>query len=109
MKIFDNIMSWKKPEMLDLAKELNIKYVCQGIHYKVDYLKDFARNKALLAENIAYIGDDLNDFPAMHFVGVSACPLDAVDEVKTFCDYVLPVNGGEGCSCICQFIAKINK
>ena len=25
MKIFDNIMSWKKPEMLDLAKELNIK------------------------------------------------------------------------------------
>lgn len=58
--------------------------------------KDFARNKALLAENIAYIGDDLNDLPAMHFVGVSACPLDAVDEVKTFCDYVLPVNGGEG-------------
>ena len=52
------------------AKELNIKYVCQGIHYKVDYLKDFARNKALLAENIAYIGDDLNDLPAMHFVGV---------------------------------------
>ena len=57
---------------------------------------EFARNKALLAENIAYIGDDLNDLPAMHFVGVSACPLDAVDEVKTFCDYVLPVNGGEG-------------
>ena len=25
MKIFDNIMFWKKPEMLDLAKELNIK------------------------------------------------------------------------------------
>ena len=25
MKIFDNIMTWKKPEMLDLAKELNIK------------------------------------------------------------------------------------
>ena len=27
MKIFDNIMFWKKPEMLDLAKELNIKVV----------------------------------------------------------------------------------
>ena len=32
----------------------------------------------------------------MLFRSVSACPLDAVDEVKTFCDYVLPVNGGEG-------------
>lgn len=78
------------------AKELNVKYVCQGIQYKADYLKDFARNKGLVAEHIAYIGDDLNDLPVMHFVGVSACPLDAVDEVKTYCDYVLPVNGGEG-------------
>ncbi len=78
------------------AKELNIKYVCQGIHCKVDYLKDFARNKGLLADHIAYIGDDLNDLPAMRFVGVAACPLDAADEVKALCDYVLPVNGGEG-------------
>lgn len=78
------------------AKELNIKYVCQGIHRKADYLKDFARNKGLLPEHIAYIGDDLNDLPAMYFVGVAACPLDAVEEVKTFCDYVLPANGGEG-------------
>lgn len=78
------------------AKELSIKYVCQGIHHKVDYLKDFALNNALSAEHIAYIGDDLNDLPAMHFVGISACPLDAADEVKSYCDYVLPVNGGEG-------------
>lgn len=78
------------------AKELNIKYVCQGIHCKVDYLKVFARKKNLLPSHIAYIGDDLNDLPAMHFVGVAACPLDAVEEVKTFCDYVLPVNGGAG-------------
>lgn len=78
------------------AKELNIKYVCQGIHHKADYLKDFVRDKSFSAEHIAYIGDDLNDLPAMHFVGISACPLDATDEVKAYCDYVLPVNGGEG-------------
>ncbi|GHU76604.1 3-deoxy-D-manno-octulosonate 8-phosphate phosphatase [Spirochaetia bacterium] len=78
------------------ADELHIKYVVQGIQNKVDYLKDFAVSHSLLPENIAYIGDDLNDLPAMHYAGVSACPIDAADEVKAYCDFVLPQKGGEG-------------
>jgi len=78
------------------ADELHIKYVVQGIRNKVEYLKDFASDKKFLPENIAYIGDDLNDLPAMYYVGVSACPVDAADEVKNYCDFVLPQKGGEG-------------
>ena len=78
------------------AEELNIKYIVQGIHRKIDYLKEFVITHNLLPENIAYIGDDLNDLPAMHYVGVSACPIDAAEEVKDYCDIILPQKGGKG-------------
>jgi 3-deoxy-D-manno-octulosonate 8-phosphate phosphatase (KDO 8-P phosphatase) len=78
------------------ANELHIKYVIQGIHHKADYLKGFAADHNLLPEYIAYIGDDLNDLPAMRYAGVSACPIDAADEVKAYCDYILPQKGGDG-------------
>jgi 3-deoxy-D-manno-octulosonate 8-phosphate phosphatase (KDO 8-P phosphatase) len=78
------------------AEELQIKYVVQGVHCKVDYLKDFCLRNNLLAENIAYIGDDLNDLPAMYYAGISVCPSDAACEVRGCCDFILPQKGGEG-------------
>lgn len=78
------------------ASELNIKYIAQEIKSKADYLKDFMSDNGFLPEHIAYIGDDLNDLPAMHYIGVSACPIDAADEVKEYCDFILPQKGGEG-------------
>jgi 3-deoxy-D-manno-octulosonate 8-phosphate phosphatase (KDO 8-P phosphatase) len=78
------------------ANELNVKYVVQGIRNKLEYLKEFIITKNISPENIAYIGDDLNDLPAMHYVGVSACPMDAAKEVQDYCNYILPKKGGEG-------------
>jgi len=78
------------------ANELHIKYIAQGIQNKAEYLKDFTNVHGLSPEQLAYIGDDLNDLPAMHYVGVSACPTDAAEEVKAYCDFVLPQKGGEG-------------
>jgi 3-deoxy-D-manno-octulosonate 8-phosphate phosphatase (KDO 8-P phosphatase) len=78
------------------ANELNIKYIAQGIHRKLDYLKEFTATHNLLPENIAYIGDDLNDLPAMHYIGVSACPEDAAEEVRNYCDIIIPRKGGKG-------------
>lgn len=78
------------------ASELHIKYVVQGIHHKLDFLTKFIQEHQLNWDEIAYIGDDLNDLPVMHRVGIAACPMDAADEVKTFCDIQLPRKGGEG-------------
>jgi 3-deoxy-D-manno-octulosonate 8-phosphate phosphatase (KDO 8-P phosphatase) len=78
------------------CKELKIKYIVQGIFNKVDYLKEFATSHNFLPENIAYIGDDLIDLPAMRYVGISACPIDAAEEVKAYCDVVLSHKGGDG-------------
>ena len=39
-------------------------------------------------QDVAYIGDDLPDIPALKKVGFSACPNDAVEEVKQVSQYV---------------------
>ncbi len=78
------------------AAELKIKYLAQGIADKRKYLEAFAKLHNIQPESIAYIGDDLNDLPAMHYVGVSVCPIDAAEGVKEYCDFVLPRKGGEG-------------
>jgi 3-deoxy-D-manno-octulosonate 8-phosphate phosphatase (KDO 8-P phosphatase) len=78
------------------AKELSIKYVVQGVHHKAAYLKEFIAVNKVSADSIAYIGDDLNDLPAMRFAGVSACPMDAAEEVLSYCDLILPKKGGDG-------------
>ena len=48
-------------------------------------------------EEIAMIGDDVNDLTIMKNIGVSACPSDAVIEIKSFCNIILQKKGGEGC------------
>ena len=45
---------------------------------------------------VAYMGDDVNDIECMTYVGLSACPADAVEEVKNNVDYVAVHKGGYG-------------
>lgn len=78
------------------AKELNIKYVFQGISDKLAYLKRFLEEKGISPCEVAYMGDDVNDIECMTYVGLSACPADAVEEVKNNVDYVAVHKGGYG-------------
>ncbi len=78
------------------ASELNIKYVHQGIKNKEDFLENFICTSGYEKENIAYIGDDLNDLKAMKYCQVNACPIDAAQEVKEQCQFVLTTKGGYG-------------
>jgi len=47
--------------------------------------------------NTLYIGDDVNDLPAMRLAGATACPADAVDAVREMVGFVLSKPGGAGC------------
>lgn len=78
------------------ASELNIKYVHQGIKNKKDFLENFIYTFGYKKENIAYIGDDLNDLNAMKYCLVNVCPADAAQEVKERCQFVLTTKGGYG-------------
>ena len=78
------------------AADLKIKYVYQGVKDKDRFLTDFIKEHNIKAENMMYIGDDLNDIKAMRIAGTVCCPADAADEVISLADYVSRHNGGNG-------------
>ncbi len=59
-------------------------------------LEEILQKKNLSAEEIAFIGDEINDVPLMEIVGLSACPLDAVYEARSAADYICNSCGGNG-------------
>lgn len=78
------------------AKELGIKYVYQGVPDKAVALTALKESLELDWREIAFIGDDVNDIPALKLAGRTACPSDAVWKVKQQCEYVCRATGGHG-------------
>ena len=78
------------------AKELGIKYVVQDSKNKTQDLKKILERLNLSFENVAYMGDDLNDIGLMKKIALPACPHDAVLEVLEICKFISNKNGGEG-------------
>lgn len=78
------------------AEKLNISECHLGIKDKAGVVRDFIERRGLCREEVAYLGDDMNDLPAFVAAGVSACPADAFDSVKIFAEIVLNTNGGQG-------------
>lgn len=79
------------------AKMLDVKYIYSGKEPKLHVLHRWMQELTLNAEEIAYIGDDVNDLEAMAVAGLSACPADAHYHVIRAVDIVLQRKGGEGC------------
>ena len=101
------IITGRKSKIVEnRAKELNIKEVYQGVSDKVEKLKEVAKDNGVLLEEVAYIGDDLNDLDCMSICGLSACPNDAIDEVKSNVDFKCNKNGGYGA--VREFIEYIS-
>lgn len=78
------------------AKKLRIEELHLGTKNKVEVLKKILEKKKLKAENIAFIGDDMNDFDIMKEVGLAACPGDALDDIKNISHYICKNLGGYG-------------
>jgi 3-deoxy-D-manno-octulosonate 8-phosphate phosphatase (KDO 8-P phosphatase) len=75
---------------------LKITDIIQGVSDKTAILQSYLIEHTILLEEVAYIGDDLNDYAAMKLCGFKACPSDATATIKTICDYVSPFLGGHG-------------
>lgn len=81
----------------DRAQLLDIKHVYVGQESKTEVLARWCVDLAIQPENVAFIGDDINDIEIMKTVGLSACPGDAVKAVKSVSDIILTKDGGRGC------------
>lgn len=85
------------PSVAKRAEKLQIAELHLGIKDKLKVLMQIMVNKNLTTDNIAYIGDDVNDIEIMQQVGLTACPADAISFTKNIADYVCESKGGEGC------------
>ena len=81
----------------DRAKKLKVDMVHQGIKQKGRLLDEIITGQGLNKNQVAYIGDDVNDLSIIKEVGLSACPADAMPAVKEEVAYICQKKGGEGC------------
>lgn len=79
------------------ADLLGIQHVYVGQESKTDVLTKWCSELGIGFNEVAYVGDDVNDIEIMRIVGVSACPKDAVQEVVEVADIILKKKGGKAC------------
>jgi 3-deoxy-D-manno-octulosonate 8-phosphate phosphatase (KDO 8-P phosphatase) len=78
------------------AAELDVDEVRQNRKIKYPALQEVFEATGIGPEQTAVVGDDLPDLPMMHVCAFSACPADAVDEVRQQADFVCRAAGGRG-------------
>ncbi|MBU0692491.1 HAD hydrolase family protein [bacterium] len=78
------------------CKNLRLDEIHLGQTKKLPVFESIVRKMSLNPMHIAFIGDDLIDLPVMKRCGISACPMDAHEEVLRHVDIILPAPGGHG-------------
>ena len=78
------------------AEKLAIPEVHQGARDKLAVMREMVARHGLTLQQVAYIGDDVNDLEVLNAVGFSAAPADALPAVRNAVDYVCRQKGGEG-------------
>ena len=82
--------------VLKRAKKIKVDQVYTGIKNKELLLPKICVKYKISKNEIAYIGDDVNDFNIMKQIGLSAVPSDGNEKIKNISDYVCKTKGGDG-------------
>ena len=75
--------------------KLQLDHVILDSHDKVTDIKPILEKHNISWDNVAYIGDDINDYDIMKKCGFTACPNDALPKIKKIVDYICDKNGGD--------------
>ena len=78
------------------AKKLGIDLVFQGGGEKLDKLQNVCYEMGITLDNVAYIGDDLNDLNVLKNVGLSAMPPNSPILNIISPDFITTRSGGNG-------------
>lgn len=84
------------PATRQRAEELGMAIVSLGEERKGHAVARILAEHGLSPHEVAYLGDDVNDLPAMMKVGLPLAVADAHPEVLSFVRYVTRARGGEG-------------
>jgi 3-deoxy-D-manno-octulosonate 8-phosphate phosphatase (KDO 8-P phosphatase) len=94
--IFALISGERNPIVDRYAAKMKIAHVWQGCATKDAALREYSEKIGIPLEEIAFMGDDVNDLGAMAIAGFSACPADAHQSVKSVVKLVSRFPGGNG-------------
>lgn len=102
------ILSGRASEALSRrAAELKITECYQGVRDKKTHIERLRKQWQLTADELLYVGDDLNDLPAFEAVGVRVAVANSAPEVKQRADYVTHCTGGNGAIReVCEWLLK---
>ena len=78
------------------AKKLHIQHVVKGCRDKAAALRAFATEADVELTQVCFMGDDVNDLPAMQIAGFAAAPANAIKEVLASADFIAKNAGGNG-------------
>ncbi len=77
-------------------QELGVQLYLQEVHDKAIGLETLCARAGLEAQEVAYMGDDLIDLPAMLRCGYPMAVADAVVEVREVAKFTTQTRGGHG-------------
>jgi 3-deoxy-D-manno-octulosonate 8-phosphate phosphatase (KDO 8-P phosphatase) len=78
------------------ADKMGILDVYKGCKDKARALRSFAEKRGLSLSEVCFMGDDINDLPALEIAGLSVAPASAHERVKKKVMLVTKHSGGQG-------------
>jgi len=94
--IFALVSGEDSPLIDRFAKKMGITDTYKGCKDKAAALRCFAKAHNLTLAEVCYMGDDVNDLPALELAGLSVAPANAHDRVKGKVSIVTCNGGGNG-------------
>jgi YrbI family 3-deoxy-D-manno-octulosonate 8-phosphate phosphatase len=77
------------------AKKIGINCL-QDIGNKKKALEDNCKKYNIDVDQVIYVGNDINDKEAMNISGITICPADAHESIKSISNHVFKKRGGDG-------------
>ena len=87
----------RSESIIHRMRALRIEDVFMGVEKKQLVFRNYLKEHNLNPVQVLYMGDDIPDYEVMLEAGISACPADAAEEIKSVAKYISHFNGGKGC------------
>lgn len=84
------------PDIAHRGKVLKIKHMFMGADDKLAILTGLCAELSITLDEVAHIGDDVNDLVVLNAIGLPITVADAVDDVLDVAVYVTTRGGGKG-------------
>ena len=78
------------------ANDLKVEFIYQGQAHKLAAAEEIVAKTGITMEELAYVGDDIVDFPVMRICGLAIATANARPQVKATAHYVTSNGGGHG-------------